>query len=68
MVSQVNYLGAMAQTFGFGLGYLLVTVLIFTIKPRLELPGVPKAFKGIPLMLVVLGIIGMILLGLGGIL
>ena len=67
MVSQTNYLGAMVQTLGFGLGYLLVTVLIFTIKPRLELPGVPKAFKGIPLMLIVLGILGMIFLGLGGI-
>lgn len=68
MMTQANYLGAMAETLGLGLGYLLVTVLIFTIKPRLELPGVPKAFKGLPLMLITLGIIGMIFIGLAGIL
>lgn len=60
VLTQGTYLDAIFQTIGLILGYILITLMLYTIKPRLELPGVPKAFKGLPLLLITLGIIGMI--------
>lgn len=68
MVNQTNYLGAIATTVGLSLGYVLVSLMILAIKPRLNLPGIPKSFKGIPLLLITLGLIGMVFVGLAGIL
>ncbi|VEU79665.1 Rnf-Nqr domain containing protein [Haploplasma axanthum] len=62
-----TYLGAVANIIGLGLGYILVTLMLFMIKPRLDLPGLPKAFRGIPILLVTLGLIAMVFMGLSGI-
>lgn len=66
-MANAQYLDAIITALGLGLGFLLINVLAFTIKPRLDLPGIPKAFKGLPILLITLGLIGMVFLGLAGI-
>lgn len=66
--SQVNYLTSIFYVLGAGLGYMLIMLMIGAMKPRLELPGMPKAFKGLPITLITLGLIGLTFLGLAGLL
>lgn len=68
VTQNASYLGSLAQTIGLVLGHLLVTVLLFVTVPKIDLPGVPKAFKGIPLLLITIGLIAMVFMGLNGIL
>jgi len=68
LVGEENYLNAIFGAIGLSIGYFLVLILIFTIKPKIDLPSIPKAFKGYPIMLITIGLIGMILASLAGIL
>ncbi|MDY0276585.1 MAG: Rnf-Nqr domain containing protein [Acholeplasma sp.] len=68
LVNNPTFLESVFQGIGLVLGYGLVMVLVFTIKPRLDLPGGPKSFQGIPILLVTLGLVAMVFLGLAGIL
>lgn len=62
-----SYFGAIVQVAGFTLGHLFIVLALYTMRPRLDLPGVPKAFKGIPILLVVVALVAMVFLGLKGI-
>lgn len=53
---------------GYSIGYLLMMLLILTIAPKISLPGIPKRFKGVPAMLIAVGLIAMTFMGLAGIL
>lgn len=66
--SDITFLASIATVLGLTLGHLLITVLMFVIQPKINLPGVPKAFKGLPLMLITIGLIAMVFMGLNGIL
>lgn len=48
---------------GAGLGYALVLVVMATLRQRLELAPVPKAFKGAPILLITAGLLAIALLG-----
>ena len=58
---------AMANAVGTSLGYTLVITLYSCIRVRLEGNNVPKAFKGIPIALVVASLMAMAFVGLQGI-
>ncbi len=47
-VSQTNFIQSIFYALGAGLGYTILMLVMVTIKPRLELPGFPKAFRGLP--------------------
>ena len=61
-----NYLDALTITFGTVLGYTLVIVAFSAIRLRLDSANVPKAFKGMPIALVVAGLMSLAFLGLQG--
>lgn len=65
-VNQTSFFLSTFYALGAGLGYTLLMLMMVTIKPRLELPGLPKAFKGMPIMLITLGLIALTFMGLAG--
>lgn len=48
---------------GAGLGYLLVLVVMATIRKRLELAPIPKPLQGLPILLITAGLLAIALLG-----
>ncbi|MCR4562494.1 MAG: hypothetical protein K5694_04765 [Bacilli bacterium] len=58
---------SMAQAIGTSAGFLIIIFLMACIRSRLDAMNVPKAFKGIPIALIVAGIMSIALIGLGGI-
>lgn len=67
VLNNTSYIEALVQVLGLALGYFLVLLMIYAIKPRLDL-GVPKSFKGLPILLITLALIAMAFMGLAGIL
>lgn len=61
-----SYGNALTMTFGTVLGYTLVIVAFSAIRIRLDSANVPKAFKGMPIALVVAGLMSLAFLGLQG--
>jgi Na+-translocating ferredoxin:NAD+ oxidoreductase RnfA subunit len=48
---------------GAGVGYLLVLVVIATIRKRLELAPIPKPLQGLPILLITAGLLAAALMG-----
>ncbi len=61
-----SYADALTITFGTVLGFTLVIVSFSAIRIRLDSINVPKAFKGMPIALVVAGLMSLAFLGLQG--
>jgi electron transport complex protein RnfA len=61
-----SYLKAILQGFGAGIGFTLAMVLMSSIRERLELADVPEPLKGIPIALIVAGLMSMAFLGFAG--
>lgn len=57
---------SMANALGTSLGFVLVIFLFACIRVRLEGANVPKAFKGVPIALIVAGLMAIVFMGLGG--
>ena len=57
---------AMANAIGTSLGFLLVIFLYACIRVRLEGSSVPKAFKGVPIALIVAGLMAFVFASLNG--
>ena len=57
---------AMANAIGTSLGFLLVIFLYACIRVRLEGSSVPKAFKGVPIALIVAGLMAFVFARLNG--
>ncbi len=58
---------AATSAFGAALGFGLIIFSFSTIRERLDGANVPPAWKGIPISLVIAGIMALAFLGLGGI-
>ncbi|VEU82996.1 hypothetical protein [Acholeplasma hippikon] len=71
----VAFMGIATMTFGNGIvivlgslvGYILFASLITIIQTRIRINPVLKGFKGLPILLIIIGLIAMVLTGLGGI-
>ncbi len=61
-----SYLKAILQGFGAGIGFTLAMVLMSSIRERLELADVPEPLKGVPIALIVAGLMSMAFLGFAG--
>ncbi|MCL2400307.1 MAG: hypothetical protein FWC91_11280 [Defluviitaleaceae bacterium] len=58
---------AMVNAFGISAGFLLIIFIFSTIRERLELSSnIPKGFKGIPIALLVVGIMSIAFAGFAG--
>lgn len=57
---------AMANAIGTSLGFFLVIFLYACIRVRLEGSSVPKAFKGVPIALIVAGLMAFVFASLNG--
>lgn len=57
---------AMANALGTAIGFLGVIFVYACIRERLESSSIPKAFKGVPIALIVAGIMAMAFMGLAG--
>lgn len=64
--SQFDFLTSLANGIGTSLGYLLTIVLFAAIRVRLEGANTPKAFKGVPIALVVASLMAIAFMGLSG--
>lgn len=54
---------SVAFAFSAGLGYLLVLIVMATLRKRLELAPIPKALKGTPIVLITAGLLAIALMG-----
>lgn len=66
-MNHLSFLDSLANAFGTSLGFLAVIVIFACIRVRLEGANVPKAFKGMPIALIVAGIMAIAFMGLQGI-
>ena len=66
VVSEFDFLTSLANGIGTSLGYLLTIVLFAAIRVRLEGANTPKAFKGVPIALVVASLMAIAFMGLSG--
>lgn len=58
---------AVATAFGTGLGFTLIIFAFSSIRERLDSANIPKAFKGVPISLIVAGIMSLAFFGLVGV-
>ena len=66
-MNNFSFIESLTNAIGTSLGYLAVIVVFACIRVRLEGSNVPKAFKGMPIALIVAGIMAIAFMGLQGI-
>ena len=64
---QYEYLHALINALGAGLGFMLAMVLFSGVRQRIAGNDVPKAFDGLPITLISASIVAMSFLGFGGV-
>jgi electron transport complex protein RnfA len=62
----LSFLSSLANGIGTSVGFLLIIVVFSCIRVRLESSNVPKAFKGLPIALIVAAIMAIAFMGLQG--
>lgn len=62
----MNLTNSLIYTASIAIGFTLAMVIFAGIREQMELTGVPKAMKGIPIALVTAGILAMAFMGFGG--
>ncbi len=62
----LSFLDSLANGIGTSIGFLLIIVTFSCIRARLETNNVPKAFKGLPIALIVAAIMAIAFMGLQG--
>ena len=62
----LTFLNSLANGIGTSAGFLIIIVVFSCIRVRLESSNVPKAFKGLPIALIVAAIMAIALVGLQG--
>ena len=62
----LTFLASLANGLGTSIGFLLIIVVFSCIRARLESANTPKAFKGLPIALIVAALMAMAFMGLQG--
>ncbi|MBE6799355.1 MAG: RnfABCDGE type electron transport complex subunit A [Ruminococcaceae bacterium] len=62
-----NYVEALFNALGAGLGFLLAIVIFAGVRSRLEKSDIPESLKGLPITLISAGIVSLSFLGFAGI-
>ncbi len=63
---QYNLLESVVYATSIAIGFALALVIFAGIREKLELDGMPKSMKGVPIALVVAGILAMAFMGFSG--
>lgn len=70
MLLAVKLQHSLASAFGYGIGtgigYMLALLLIYSGRRRLELTTLPRSFKGLPILLLYIGLISLAIYGMIG--
>jgi Na+-translocating ferredoxin:NAD+ oxidoreductase subunit A len=64
---QYDFLSAMVNSLGSGLGYFLAMVMFSGVRSRMESADTPEAFKGLPILLVAASIVSVSFFGFAGV-
>lgn len=62
----LTFLNSLANGIGTSIGFLIVIVVFSCIRVRLESANIPKAFKGLPIALIIAAIMAIAFMGLQG--
>ena len=62
----LSFLSSLANGIGTSIGFLMIIVVLSCIRVRLESANTPKAFKGLPIALIVAAIMALAFMGLQG--
>lgn len=65
--NDLNLIETVISAFFLGIGYLLALLITSGINERLEETKAPEAFRGIPILLISMGIVAMVFMGFFGI-
>lgn len=66
-VLDYNFVQALVFSFGAGVGFTMALMIMSGIREKLELAPVPDALKGIPIALIVAGLLALAFMGFSGI-
>lgn len=66
ITQSTGFFNAITISLGTGLGFALVMILFSAIRERLESCNIPKPFKGVPIALIVAGLLALAFMGLTG--
>ncbi len=61
-----SFIQSITFALGSGIGFALALIIMASIRERLELSDVPKAFQGLPISFIVTGLIALAFLGFSG--
>lgn len=64
---ELNLLQSILYTSGIAVGFTLALVIFAGLREQMELTGVPKGMRGVPIALVTAGILAMAFMGFSGI-
>ena len=67
MDKDFSYLQSLVNAFGAGLGFLVAMSLFAGIREKIQYNNFPKAFQGIPYVLVAASILSLSFMGFAGI-
>lgn len=62
----LSFLSSLANAIGTSVGFLLIIVVFSCIRVRLESANTPKAFKGLPIVLIAAALMAIAFMGLQG--
>lgn len=66
VMNNYNFVESIVYSFGAGAGFLMALVIMSGIRERLELADTPAALRGVPIALIVAGILALAFGGFGG--
>jgi electron transport complex protein RnfA len=61
-----NFIESIIFGLGSGIGFSLAMVIMASIREKLELADVPRAFQGLPISFILTGLIALAFLGFSG--
>ncbi|MFH2138570.1 MAG: electron transport complex subunit RsxA [Candidatus Omnitrophota bacterium] len=64
--NELSFLESVVQGFSAGIGFGLALVLMTSIRERMELADIPKAFRGVPIVFIIAALMSLSFLGFSG--
>ncbi len=61
-----NFIQALVFSFGAGVGFTIALVIMSGIREKLELAPIPEALKGVPIALIIAGLLALSFMGFSG--
>lgn len=65
-LEEYNFANSIAYAIGTGVGYTMALIVIFYARKRLSISPIPRSFRGVPILLLYMGLISLAIYGLIG--